>query len=90
MTRRNEAAPLTPYMFDVLRGVAKGLSNKEIAHQLGVNEKTVKNRLTRIFEKTGCTSRTEAVMRFHNLLMESEPTTQLVCPNCGKHLRVTA
>ncbi len=46
----------------VLRLVSKGLSNKEIAHQLGVTEATAKTFLTRTMKKLGVHDRTQAVM----------------------------
>lgn len=45
----------------VLAGLTDGLSNREIAVQLGLAEKTVKNYMTRIFTKLGVTSRTAAI-----------------------------
>jgi DNA-binding NarL/FixJ family response regulator len=46
----------------VLRQVAGGLSNKQIARHLGISEKTVRNHLSRAFNKLGATNRTEAVL----------------------------
>lgn len=46
----------------VLREVAVGLSNKQIARRLGISEKTVRNHLSRVFSKLRATNRTEAVM----------------------------
>ncbi len=46
----------------VLRQVAAGLPNKQIAKKLGISEKTVRNHLSRVFQKLGATNRTEAVM----------------------------
>ncbi|HKC20524.1 MAG TPA: response regulator transcription factor [Candidatus Dormibacteraeota bacterium] len=46
----------------VLRHVAVGLSNKQIAGRLGISDKTVRNHLTRVFTKLRATNRTEAVM----------------------------
>lgn len=46
----------------VLRHVAVGLSNKQVARRLGISEKTVRNHLTRIFSKLGVMTRTEAVV----------------------------
>ncbi len=47
---------------DVVRGVADGLSNREIARQLSLTEHTVKNYLFRIFDKLGVSSRVEVVL----------------------------
>lgn len=46
----------------VLKQVAAGLSNKQIARRLGISEKTVRNHLSRVFNKLAATNRTEAVM----------------------------
>ena len=46
----------------VLREVAAGMSNKQIARRLGISEKTVRNHMTRIFTKLGASNRTEAVV----------------------------
>lgn len=54
--------PLTPRESDVLRMLADGLSNKEIARQLHLSEHTVKYHLSSVFGKLGVSSRTEAVM----------------------------
>jgi DNA-binding NarL/FixJ family response regulator len=47
---------------DILRCVAMGLSNKEIAGQLAYSEKTVKNYLSVIFQKLGIRDRTQAAI----------------------------
>jgi len=47
---------------DILRCVAMGLSNKEIAKQLAYSEKTVKNYLSVIFQKLGIRDRTQAAI----------------------------
>ncbi len=52
---------LTPRETEVLRLLAEGLPNKEIAGALGISEHTVKFHLSAIFGKLGATSRTEAV-----------------------------
>jgi DNA-binding NarL/FixJ family response regulator len=51
---------LTPRELSTLRLMADGRSNKEIANELGISERTVKTHLGHLFEKLGVTSRTEA------------------------------
>ena len=52
---------LTPRELATLRLMADGKSNKEIANELGISDRTVKTHLGHLFEKLGVTSRTEAV-----------------------------
>lgn len=54
---------LTAREFEVLRLVAEGLHNREIADALGVTEHTVKFHLGAIFGKLGASTRTEAVQK---------------------------
>jgi DNA-binding CsgD family transcriptional regulator len=54
-------AALTPRELDVLRLVARGLGNKEIAAELRITTHTVKYHLAAVLEKLGVRSRTEAV-----------------------------
>jgi len=47
---------------DVVRCVAEGLTNREIAQRLKLTEHTVKNYLSRIFDKLGVSSRVEVLL----------------------------
>ena len=53
---------LTERELEVLRLVAKGLNNREVAKQLFISENTVKNHVRNILEKLQLHSRMEAVM----------------------------
>lgn len=52
---------LTERELFILKAVAKGYRNKDVAFDLGISERTVKAHLTNIFNKMGVNSRTEAV-----------------------------
>jgi len=52
----------TPRELEVLRGVARGLTNAEIGRELFIGEATVKTHLLRVFAKLGVDDRTRAVM----------------------------
>ncbi|MDE6567019.1 MAG: response regulator transcription factor [Lachnospiraceae bacterium] len=47
---------------EVLKLVAGGLLNKEIADRLSISERTVKNHMSNIFRKIDCTDRTQAAV----------------------------
>jgi DNA-binding NarL/FixJ family response regulator len=47
---------------DILRLLAQGLGNQDIADQLHLSEKTVRNRLSQVFKKFGLKNRTEAAL----------------------------
>ena len=51
----------------VLAAVADGKTDKEIAVALGLQPKTVRNYLERVFEKLGVNSRTQAAVLFDRL-----------------------
>jgi pimeloyl-ACP methyl ester carboxylesterase/DNA-binding CsgD family transcriptional regulator len=55
-------AELTPRERAVLDGIAEGLDNTEIATRLGLSEKTVRNHITRIFDKIGVAHRYQAIV----------------------------
>jgi NarL family two-component system response regulator LiaR len=54
--------PLTPRERDVLTCVCRGMSNKQIARELGLAEKTVKTHVGHILAKLGVTDRTQAAL----------------------------
>jgi DNA-binding NarL/FixJ family response regulator len=47
---------------EVIRWIVEGLSNREIAKELGISQNTVKNYVYRIFDKLGVSNRVEAAM----------------------------
>ena len=55
----------------ILRLVSLGWSNKEIALELNLQEKTIKHQLTRIYAMLDVNNRTEAAMAFRN--MDDQP-----------------
>lgn len=62
-TQATGAEPLTDRETDVLRLLARGLANKEIARELQIGEKTVKTHVSNILAKLGVQSRTQAALQ---------------------------
>jgi DNA-binding NarL/FixJ family response regulator len=58
----NGSSLLSAREIDVVRCVAEGLTNREVAQRLKLTEHTVKNYLFRIFDKLGVSSRVEVVL----------------------------
>jgi DNA-binding NarL/FixJ family response regulator len=65
LSRQAQSAPpdvLSERELEVLKLMAKGDANKEIAAQLNITDSTVKTHISNIFQKLGAKDRTEAVM----------------------------
>ena len=62
--RREEepVEPLTPREKEVLAQLGHGASNKEIAHELEITERTARTHVSNILGKLGLTSRTQAAL----------------------------
>ena len=61
------ALGISPSELTVLREIATGRSNKEIAAHLNVSPNTVKTHVSRLFEKLGARRRTDAVNKARQL-----------------------
>ncbi|MBO5177686.1 MAG: response regulator transcription factor [Lachnospiraceae bacterium] len=59
---KTEDDKLTRREIEVLKLLAEGLFNKEIAYKLSISEKTVKNHVSNIFKKIGVFDRTQAAV----------------------------
>jgi DNA-binding NarL/FixJ family response regulator len=61
---------LSPRESEILVRIAAGLTNIDIGRELFISEKTVRNHVTRIFEKLGVASRAQAIVlaKDHGLL----------------------
>lgn len=59
---RNALARLTPREYEILHALARGMSDKEAAGQLGVSAKTVATHMASLLDKLGVDSRLKAVL----------------------------
>lgn len=59
--------PLTPRETEILRLIAQGMTNAEIAERLVITEGTVKNHVTSVLSKLGVEDRTQAALRAREL-----------------------
>ena len=62
---------LTPRELEIVRLVAEGLRNREIAERLTITEGTVKIHLHNIYEKLGVSGRHLEGLQVHNELLEA-------------------
>jgi DNA-binding NarL/FixJ family response regulator len=69
-------AALSPQQFKVLAHVANGRLNKQIADDLGIQERTVKAHMSAIFEKLGVRNRTQAGVFLRSLEL-GDPSRQV-------------
>jgi len=60
--RRSPSAELTGRELEVLRLIARGLSNKQIGSQLSITEKTVEHHVTHIYNKIDASTRAGATL----------------------------
>jgi DNA-binding CsgD family transcriptional regulator len=61
---------LTPREAQILACVARALTNKEIAQELQISEKTIKHYMTVIMEKLQVRNRVEAVVKFTSMMKQ--------------------
>jgi two-component system response regulator DegU len=74
--------PLSPREMEILQFVTRGMSNKQIALELGISHQTVKNHMTSILKKLDVEDRTQAAVyalrrgwvRMQDTLSESDDT----------------
>lgn len=65
LARSAIAARLTPRERDILAGIERGASNKEIARTLGISAATVKNHVHHLLEKLDVSRRSQAAALLH-------------------------
>lgn len=63
----NKAGNLTSRQAEVLQYISQGLSNKQIAHEMGVSEATVKLHINAMFKTLKATNRTQALVNAQKL-----------------------
>ncbi|HIP96456.1 MAG TPA: response regulator transcription factor [Anaerolineae bacterium] len=54
--------PLSPREMEILQLITRGMSNREIARELGISHQTVKNHITSILRKLAVNDRTQAAL----------------------------
>jgi len=61
LVKEKVAAPLTTREVQILRHIANGNTNKQVAHVLGISEQTIKNHISAILRKLNANDRAHAV-----------------------------
>ena len=70
-TQKPPLKMLTPKQLSVLRMLRQGLLNKQIAHELQIEETTVKAHVSEILRKLNVSSRTQAVIEAQKIDFEA-------------------
>ena len=85
--RRDPAPRLTPRQNELLRLLAAGHTNSQIARRLGISEGTVRTHLENIYGKLGVSSRTAAVTRVlaDRVASRVGGKTSVACPGLPDH-----
>ncbi len=65
-------ASLTPAQVKVLAGLRRGLLNKQMAHEMGISEATVKAHLAAAFRRLGVNNRTQALAKAFAIDIETQ------------------
>jgi DNA-binding NarL/FixJ family response regulator len=68
---------LTPKEMDVLRLLARGMSNAEIGHELFISDTTVKTHVTRVLQKLDVRDRAQAIVLAYQSRLFDEPDRPL-------------
>ncbi len=62
VTAKESCDSLTAREIEILKLLATGMPNKQIAHELNISEKTVRNHVSNVYEKLGIGDRSQAVL----------------------------
>ena len=74
LTHIKGAYSISSREMDVFNLIMDGLTNKEISQQLFISEHTVKNHITRIFQKLNVTDRVQAIAMVYETFMNEGDT----------------
>ena len=85
---------LSPREEQVVNLVAEGIGNREVAHQLGIKENTVKKSLLRIYDKLGISNRVELVLyalthRGAEVSAPKRPPHSLSAEDCVESIQIS-